>query len=142
MIAVDTNVIVPMILTTDATGLIRRLWTHESDWRTPRIWLYEFRNVIATRYRRGLISEQQCFETLISARRMVITSEFESSDDELLRTALRSGCTAYDCEYVVLARRLGSRLVTMDKQVLKAFPEVAISPEDFLRDKSRRFQSN
>ncbi len=39
----------------------------------------------------------------------------------------RSDCSAYDCEYVALAKRLGVKLVTMDRKVLRAFPEVAVS---------------
>ncbi len=37
-----------------------------------------------------------------------------------------SPCSAYDCEYVALAIHLGTNLVTMDKQVLRAFPNVAV----------------
>ena len=37
-----------------------------------------------------------------------------------------SPCSAYDCEYVALAMQLGTNLVTMDKQVLRAFPDVAV----------------
>lgn len=46
-----------------------------------------------------------------------------------------SGCSAYDCEFVSLARRLHVPLVTNDRQVLKAFPALAISLEKYAQEK-------
>jgi predicted nucleic acid-binding protein len=50
---------------------------------------------------------------------------------EVLRTALASGLTAYDAEFVVLARALGVPLVTADRTVLAAAADVAVSLESF-----------
>jgi predicted nucleic acid-binding protein len=50
----------------------------------------------------------------------------------MLELAHRSGCTAYDCEFVALAEKLELPLVTSDPQILKAFPDQALSPRDFL----------
>lgn len=38
-----------------------------------------------------------------------------------------SDCSAYDCEFVVLARSMGLALVTEDKRILRCFPETAVS---------------
>jgi predicted nucleic acid-binding protein len=38
-----------------------------------------------------------------------------------------SNCTAYDCEFVALAMRLGVKLATMDAKILKAFPQHVIT---------------
>jgi predicted nucleic acid-binding protein len=46
----------------------------------------------------------------------------------VLELTQRSLCSAYDCEYVALAVQLRTKLVTADKQVLQAFPEVAVPP--------------
>lgn len=45
---------------------------------------------------------------------------------------LRSRCTAYDCEFVALARAWNVPLVTSDRDVLAAFPDVAVTPAGFL----------
>ena len=48
---------------------------------------------------------------------------------ELVRA---SRCTAYDCEFVAIAHSLGVPLVTSDRQILREFPDVAVSPEAFV----------
>jgi predicted nucleic acid-binding protein len=47
-----------------------------------------------------------------------------------------SDCSAYDCEFVALAKRLNSPLITADKKVLKAFPEFATTITEFIISKS------
>jgi len=46
--------------------------------------------------------------------------------------AASSACSAYDAEFVVLARELGIPFVTLDKLLLERFPDAAVSPERFL----------
>ena len=38
-----------------------------------------------------------------------------------------SDCSAYDCEFVALAVKLDTKLVTVDKKLLKAFPDRAVA---------------
>lgn len=44
-----------------------------------------------------------------------------------------SGCSAYDCEFVALAKDVEVSLVTADKKLLNAFPQTTISPSDLVR---------
>ena len=57
--------------------------------------------------------------------------EFEVLSSRVLEIANDSGCTSYDCEFVALAEQLGVKLVTSDKKLLAAFPNVAISMAEF-----------
>jgi len=51
---------------------------------------------------------------------------------QVLSLVHSSGCSAYDCEFVNLAKDLGVLLVTQDQKVLHNFPETAISMGRFL----------
>ena len=51
----------------------------------------------------------------------------------VLELATRSGCTAYDCEFVAVAQDLGVDLVTADQQMLAAFPSTAVAMDAFAR---------
>ena len=66
------------------------------------------------------------------AERFVVGKEYSVPSAKVLAAAAASRCSAYDCEFVVLAEDLSVKLVTTDRQVLGAFPKRAISPRQFL----------
>ncbi len=49
---------------------------------------------------------------------------------QVLSLVNRSDCSAYDCEFVALARGLGVPLVTMDRKLAASFPETVIRLAD------------
>jgi predicted nucleic acid-binding protein len=59
--------------------------------------------------------------------------EYSVSSLDVLRLAAQVRCSAYDCEFVALARDLNIPLVTTDKQILSDFPETAVSLDEFVR---------
>lgn len=52
--------------------------------------------------------------------------------DRIRHLVATSPCSAYDCEYVALAEELALPLVTADRQVLRAFAGIAVSPKSFV----------
>lgn len=52
---------------------------------------------------------------------------------KILDLIVESYGTAYDWEFVALARQLIIQLVTADKQLLKQFPDCAILLADFVK---------
>ncbi len=64
------------------------------------------------------------------AETTIAANEYQVESREVLRLVEESGHTAYDCEFVALAQRLGVPLVTTDKKLLRAFPSIAVSLAD------------
>ncbi len=126
MIVVDTNVIaylwLPGALTARAEALLRR----DPEWAAPLLWRSELRNVLATMLRRGDVDLDLAAGIMARAEAHLRRREFTVPSSEVLRFAERSRCSAYDCEFVVLARELGVSLVTTDRRVLSSFPETAV----------------
>jgi len=59
----------------------------------------------------------------LGERRLPAPPVHEVDSQQVLELERDSGCSAYDCEFVSLAARLGVKLLTSDNQVLKAFPQ-------------------
>ncbi len=132
MIVVDTNILGYLMLPTAHTAMAEAVWSKDSTWLGPMLIHSEFRNVVLGAVRRKALQERDALAILGQALE-VIDVPVESVDaQDVLHLALQSGCSAYDCEFVRLARVLEVPLVTADRQVLEAFPRIAVSMESFL----------
>ena len=132
MIAVDTQLPVFLSVETPESGLVRSVFGKESDWHVPVLWRSEYRNALLSYLRKGLLTRAEAFAAAARATALFEGAEHVVDSSAVLHVALDLGLTAYDAEYVVVARSLGVLLVTYDKQVLRACPDVAIHPRDFL----------
>jgi len=127
MIVVDANILAYLYLPTEFTPLAERLLEHEPDWRVPLLWRSELRNVLTLYLRRRLLNFDQAYAIQTEAETLLADREYTVDSFEVLRLVEDSECSAYDCEFVALARRLAVPLVTADQKVLKNFPRVATS---------------
>ncbi|MCA9961977.1 MAG: type II toxin-antitoxin system VapC family toxin [Chloroflexota bacterium] len=132
MIVVDTNLIVYLIMPTEYTEMASQVFLQDADWVAPHLWRSEFRNVLAKYLRQQLVSLPQAQKIMQQAEKVMFENEYGSNSDEVLRLVAGSSCSAYDCEFVALAQEFGVPLVTVDKQVLREFPQTAVSPATFL----------
>ena len=105
--------------------LLRLCCRADPDWAAPLLWRSEFRNVLAGYLRRGALTLDQACRIQDETEDLMRGTEYEVDSVSVLRLLPDCGCSAYDCEYVALATKLGVSLVTRDKQVLRAFPGVA-----------------
>jgi predicted nucleic acid-binding protein len=127
MIVVDTNVVAYLYLPGEFAPLAERLLKREAEWAVPLLWRSELRNVLALYLRKKLLMFDQAYSIQMQAESLLAGNEHPTSSFDVLRLAESSSCSAYDCEFVALAQRLGVSLVTTDKKLLKAFPAIAIT---------------
>ncbi len=112
--------------------LAERLAQKDPQWRVPLLWRSEFCNVISLHIKSRKISLHDGIGVLHKAIDRLHKNELAVDHANVLELSADSGCTAYDCEFVVLAKALGVSLVTTDTAVLKAFPKIAVHLKDFV----------
>ena len=132
MIVVDTNIIAHFWLPSDQSDLCDQLFQKEPHWIAPLLWRSEFRNVVLLYLRKDLISLSQAMLITEKAESQMFEREYHVHSNSNLELSSRSSCSAYDCEFVSLAKELNIQLVTMDKQILKYFSGISSHPEDFV----------
>ena len=131
MIVVDTNVIAYLILVGTHTMKARKAYHRDPDWAAPILWQSEFCNVLAQYMHRDQMSIPQALEFMDEAETLIQGREYKVSIQRVLGLTANSRCSAYDCEFLVLAEDLGLPLVTSDSKVLKEFPARAVALSDF-----------
>jgi predicted nucleic acid-binding protein len=132
LIVVDTNLIAYLLIQGERTETAERVLDADEDWNAPLIWRSELRNTLAKSVWRNRIEMGEAFRIMTEAESIMAEGEFPVVSGDVLSLAGSSGCSAYDAEFVVLARDLRVPLVTTDKELLEKFPETAVSPERFL----------
>lgn len=133
MIAVDTNLIAYCWLQGPQTKAAQAVRAKDPNWRVPILWRSEFRSVLAGYVRHGTFSLREAKHIMSTVETELADAEHEVDSRLVLELAQQSKLSAYDCEYVVLARALGTALVTADKAVLRAAPDLAMNMEEFLQ---------
>jgi predicted nucleic acid-binding protein len=124
MIVADTNLIAYLYLPGKFSAVAEGLLLREPEWAAPRLWRSEFRNILATYLRQGLLGHDQAVVIFQQAQELLAGNEHEVSTSAVLQLAKASGCSGYDCEFVALAKQLGIKLLTADAKLRKAFPDL------------------
>lgn len=132
MIVVDTNILAHFWLPSDHSRLYDRLFQSDPEWVAPVLWRSEFRNVVILYLRKNLIDLQEALRISEKAENQMRDREFHVNSIQVYHLAKKSDCSSYDCEFVSLAEDLNIKLITMDQQILRFFPELASNPSDFL----------
>lgn len=126
MIVVDTNVIVYLYLPTDLTPQATRLREVHPHWIAPRLWRSEMRSALSLYMRKGMLTLEQALRLQEQAESLMADCEFDIPSQDVLRLVNESSCSAYDCEFVALAKRFNTRLATSDRKVINAFPDIML----------------
>jgi len=122
MIVVDSNVLAYLYLPGARTANAEALLERDPEWAAPVLWRSEFRNILAGYTRRKTLTFEQACSLQREAESLLSGSEFDVDSRSVLELVRDSDCSAYDCEFVALAIKLNTKLVTADKKLLRAFP--------------------
>lgn len=131
MIVSDTNLLVHYLLNGAEHESVAQIRALDPEWIAPGLWKSEFRSVLSLYLRKQILSFEDIQKAMVSAEQMMMGRSFDSNSLHVLSLVNQSSCSAYDCEFVALAEELEIKLVTFDKKILSAFPEVAVTPENF-----------
>ena len=131
MIVVDTNLIAYLLINGEWTQRAEAVKRRDPEWAAPLLWRSEFRNLLSLYIRQEIFDLDHAINLLRNAEEIMQGREHTISSASVVKLAASSRCSAYDCEFVALAQDLRVPLVTSDRKVLTAFPETAVSLEDF-----------
>ncbi len=132
MIVVDTNIIAYLYITGKYSKQAVNLLKKDSNWHSPLLWRSELRNVLSLYLRKELLSFDDTLFIMQQAESLLSNNEYEVSSASIMRLVQSSSCSAYDCEFVALAKYLNAPLLTSDKKILREFPEIAINLNSYV----------
>jgi len=132
MIVVDTNVVCYFYLDSDYSSLAENVFKKDSRWSVPFLWRSEFRSVLSLYIKKKLLTLSEAIDIFEFAEELLKNNEYNVNTVQVLNLSYESNCSAYDCEFVTLAKDLNVPLVTEDKKVLSSFPDTAISMKKFI----------
>jgi predicted nucleic acid-binding protein len=132
VIVVDTNVISYLLAEDPRTDAVNRVLARDPHWVAPALWRSELRNALVTRCRAGALAWEHASVVMRKAERRMRDVAHAVPSAAIFAFARRSGCTAYHSEFGALAEALNVWLVTVDRDLLAAIPERAVTPEAFV----------
>ena len=134
MIICDTNVLAYLFLKGTYSKQAKALLQTDPAWLAPPLWRSEFRNILATYMRQGHLTSQDALLIMHEAESFMEGNEIPVNSEEVIALTSSSKCSAYDCEFVALAKRYDLKLYTSDKQILTEFPDHTCDLKNFSRN--------
>jgi predicted nucleic acid-binding protein len=127
MIVVDTNVLAYLHIPGEWTEQAIIAYRKDPLWIAPVLWKSEFRSILSLYMRKERLALSDAVAVCDQAELLMKGNEFQVPTADVLGLINDSKCSAYDCEFVALAKANGISLVTTDQRILKEFPGTAIS---------------
>lgn len=132
MIVADVNLLAYLLLGGPETGIAQQVFEKDSVWAAPILWRSEFRSILAAFMRQRGLGISEAWQAHELAEGLLGAHAYTLGGERVLQLVAASPCSAYDCEYVALAEELQVRLVTSDREIVRHFPGIAVSPNAFV----------
>lgn len=131
MIVADTNLIAYIVIPGPLSSFATEVLQKDREWVAPALWRSEMRNLLLGYVRRGEMSVDEAAHRFREASTLLAKLDIALESGEVLEAAVTFHLSAYDAEFVALARYLKVPLVTSDKDILRNAAQIAISMEHF-----------
>jgi len=127
VIVVDVNVVAYFLIEGEKTGVARDLLRRDPDWRLPALWRHEYLNVLAAFTREGGATIAEAKTLWRRGIELFGPREQNVDMESALALATENRISAYDAQYIALARQLQTVCVTEDQRLLVTFPTLTRS---------------
>ena len=132
MIVADSNTIAYLYLPTKYTKNVEKLLQLDPEWVAPTLWRSELRNILVLCIRQKIVDFETACKIQAEAESLLGPNEYNVDSLSVLTLTQQSGCSAYDCEFVALAKALNIKLITEDKKLRRSFPEIAMTAKKYM----------
>lgn len=132
MIVADTNIVASLLIKSPQTETVRALLTRDCDWHLPLLWRSEWMNVLANYCNHGGMPLAHAKGLLDQSLRLSFLHDHRIDPDAVLDLSHALKITAYDAQFLALAKHLGTVCITYDKALRKAAPKLAMAPAEVI----------
>lgn len=132
----STGAIACLYLPTQYTDDVEKLLVNEPEWAAPVLWRSEFRNILALYVRKEIIDFETACACMAQAEQLLASNEFDVDSISVLSLTKEPSCSAYGCEFISLAKSLNCKLITSDKKLKTAFPQIAMDAGTYISENS------
>ena len=131
MIVADASLLAHLLIPSLESALAEDVYRKDPEWSAPVLWRSELRSVLLKHMRHSGMKIELAKAVVEKALLVIRDRETLPPNLAVLEAALFFNVSAYDAEYLVVARQLGVPLLTFDRKLQQAAPELAIAPNAF-----------
>ena len=131
MLVIDASALAALLMPEDGGEEVEKAVKEAERVSTLDLAAYEVGSAVWRRVRRGELSMEEgnvVVSTLLSLLETFEVFSYREVAADAFRLAVDASITVYDAAYVVLAKRLDARLLTLDGELLRKFPDVTYAP--------------
>jgi len=131
MIVADASLLAHLLIPSPESALAEDVYRKDPAWSAPVLWRSELSSVLLKHMRHFGMKIELARAVVEKALLVIRGRETLPPAPAVLEAALFFNVSAYDAEYLVLARQLGVPLLTFDRKLQRAAPGLAIAPSAF-----------
>jgi predicted nucleic acid-binding protein len=131
MLVIDASALAALLMPESGSEEVEKAVKEAEGVSTLDLAAYEVGNAVWWRVRRGELSMEEgnvVISTLLLLLEIFEVFSYREVAADAFKLAVDASITVYDAAYVVLAKRLDARLLTLDKELLRKFPDVTYAP--------------